>query len=164
MVGRVLTITFKNVNLPDSSNTEIGSHGFFKFSINPIHGVPLNEPVINRAYIYFDYNSAVVTNVAVVSFGTPVYTSISDPFENPYGSLMIWPQPCSEQLNVYLSQQIKRPAFLKLYDLAGKLILEKTIENNLETLMMDNFSSGIYVLNIQDSDSKIYRLKCVKSR
>jgi uncharacterized repeat protein (TIGR01451 family) len=159
--GRVLTITFKNINLPDSSANEKASHGFFKFSINPVPGIPLYEPVINQAYIYFDFNRPVATNPVAVSFGPVVYSS--DAFENATGAMVVWPQPCNDKLNIYLGRQIQMPAVLKLYDLTGKLIMNNAVESDPETIWTSGLSAGVYILSVQDKNNKAYRVKCIKA-
>lgn len=60
--GPVLVWTFKDINLPDSTSNEQGSHGFIKFSILPNASVPDMTVIHNRADILFDFNEAVATN------------------------------------------------------------------------------------------------------
>ncbi|WP_345162878.1 DUF7619 domain-containing protein [Pontibacter saemangeumensis] len=61
----VLTWTFNNIMLPDSTANEPGSHGYIQFSIKPKEGLPEKTAVENFADIFFDYNSPVRTNVTV---------------------------------------------------------------------------------------------------
>src|SRR5690606_14580325 len=62
--GRVITFTFSDIYLPDSTTNEQGSHGFVKFKLMPKEITEENTMVSNIAYIYFDFNPAVVTNTA----------------------------------------------------------------------------------------------------
>ena len=59
----VLNWTFDNINLPDSSHNQAGSHGFVSFVVKPIVGLPENTRLENAADIYFDYNAPVRTNL-----------------------------------------------------------------------------------------------------
>ncbi|WP_237586820.1 DUF7619 domain-containing protein [Pontibacter russatus] len=61
----VLTWTFDNIMLPDSTSNEPGSHGYIQFSIRPKADLPIKIAVQNFADIFFDYNSPVRTNVTV---------------------------------------------------------------------------------------------------
>jgi len=63
-VSRVVTFTFQNILLPDSNVDEPGSHGFARYKIKALAGIPDSMTVSNTAYIYFDFNPAVVTNTA----------------------------------------------------------------------------------------------------
>ncbi len=69
-VGRpVLTWTFKNINLPDSTTNEPASHGYVRFRIRPKADTPLGTPIGNLAAITFDYNSPILTNVVTHTTG-----------------------------------------------------------------------------------------------
>lgn len=59
----VLTWNFKNIDLPDSTSDEPGSHGFVKFSILPAKGLADKTVISNAADIGFDYNEFLRTNV-----------------------------------------------------------------------------------------------------
>ncbi|WP_018478718.1 DUF7619 domain-containing protein [Pontibacter roseus] len=59
----VLTWTFDNILLPDSTANEPGSHGYIQFSIKPKADLPEKTLVENFADIFFDFNSPVRTNV-----------------------------------------------------------------------------------------------------
>ncbi len=55
---------FINILLPDSNVNEPMSHGFVSFRIKPQPTVAVNSTIPNKAAIYFDYNSPVITNTA----------------------------------------------------------------------------------------------------
>ena len=60
--NRVANFLFKNILLPDSTTNEAKSHGFVTFSIKRNNKLIQIEEIKNTAYIYFDYNPAVITN------------------------------------------------------------------------------------------------------
>ncbi|MCB0550650.1 MAG: VCBS repeat-containing protein, partial [Phaeodactylibacter sp.] len=59
---RTLAVTFPDINLPDSTSNEPGSHGFFSYSIRPVDGVLPFTRIENEAAIYFDFNPPIITN------------------------------------------------------------------------------------------------------
>lgn len=59
----VLTWTFDNIMLPDSTADEPGSHGYIQFSIKPKADLAEKTLVENFADIFFDFNSPIRTNV-----------------------------------------------------------------------------------------------------
>lgn len=61
----VLTWSFNDILLPDSTSNEAGSHGYIQFSIKPKAGLPAKTPVENFADIFFDFNAPVRTNLTV---------------------------------------------------------------------------------------------------
>ncbi|MDJ1506007.1 DUF7619 domain-containing protein [Xanthocytophaga agilis] len=58
----VLTWTFNDINLPDSTRDQTGSNGFIQFSIKPKTGLSEKARIENFADIFFDYNDPVRTN------------------------------------------------------------------------------------------------------
>ncbi len=61
-LGRHLRFLFPNILLPDSNRNEPGSHGYVRYSVERMPGLSLGSTVSNTADIYFDFNTAVVTN------------------------------------------------------------------------------------------------------
>ncbi len=59
--SRALSFVFENIRLPDSTRDEAGSHGFVRFSVRVRPNAPLGSRLENRAAIYFDINSPVLT-------------------------------------------------------------------------------------------------------
>lgn len=59
---RVLRFEFDNINLPDSNTNEPASHGFIKFKIKQKANNSIGTVIKNKAAIYFDFNSPIITN------------------------------------------------------------------------------------------------------
>ncbi len=59
---RILRFEFDNINLPDSNTNEPASHGFIKFKIKQKANNAIGTIIKNRAAIYFDFNSPIITN------------------------------------------------------------------------------------------------------
>ncbi|QHT70821.1 T9SS type A sorting domain-containing protein [Rhodocytophaga rosea] len=59
----VLTFTFNNINLPDSTKDQLASNGYIRFSIKPKEGLPEKIIIKNYADIFFDFNKPVRTNI-----------------------------------------------------------------------------------------------------
>lgn len=63
--------TFNNILLPDNTTDELGSNGFIKYRIKPKNNVIVGDEIKNTAYIYFDYNVAVITNTTITKIVPP---------------------------------------------------------------------------------------------
>ncbi|MBP6663676.1 MAG: T9SS type A sorting domain-containing protein [Chitinophagales bacterium] len=61
----LVTFTFNNINLPDSSTNQIESNGYVSYRVKVKTGLANNTPINNTAYIYFDQNDAIVTNTTL---------------------------------------------------------------------------------------------------
>jgi uncharacterized repeat protein (TIGR01451 family) len=59
---RVVTFTFNNINLAQSAADLDGSRGYVVYSISEMPNLPIGTEIENTAYIYFDFNPAIVTN------------------------------------------------------------------------------------------------------
>lgn len=57
-----LVFVFKNILLPDSTTNEAGSHGYFRYRINHLEGLPEFTYIQNHANIFFDFNPPINTN------------------------------------------------------------------------------------------------------
>jgi Leucine-rich repeat (LRR) protein len=66
--GNILTVRFNNIMLPDSTTDYEGSMGYFQYRIKPFPNLPIGSQISNTAYIYFDYNSPIVTNTTQNNF------------------------------------------------------------------------------------------------
>jgi uncharacterized repeat protein (TIGR01451 family) len=67
-----LAFEFRNIMLPDSNTNEPGSHGHVVYRISPKSTLPLGTELTNTAHIYFDFNSAIVTNTTLNTLATLV--------------------------------------------------------------------------------------------
>ncbi len=62
--GNIISFLFRNIQLPYIAIDEPASNGYIRFMIKPLPTAVNNLQVDNKASIYFDYNSAVLTNTA----------------------------------------------------------------------------------------------------
>lgn len=71
----VVSFSFRNIMLPDSSSQPLLSQGFIMFELTPLSGSS-NTVLQNKASIYFDYNPPVVTNTVTntLTYSVPVYS------------------------------------------------------------------------------------------
>lgn len=60
--NNVAEFIFDNINLPDSTTDEPGSHGYVSFKIKPSYNAYTGNTINNTANIYFDFNAPIITN------------------------------------------------------------------------------------------------------
>ncbi len=65
--GNKILFEFLNINLPYTNANEPASHGYIRFRIKPLPSLTPGTVVPNRASIYFDFNPAIVTNIATTT-------------------------------------------------------------------------------------------------
>ncbi len=136
---------FDNINLPDSNANEPLSHGEFVYSIKANPSTPLNTKIRNRAWIYFDYNLPVITNV-VENMLCSTVTSLTQ-YNNKSKNFRIFPNPASSNIKIKYDGFVKK---LEIYDIAGHLIQSNLINNEISeySIEIPNLSDGLYFIKL----------------
>ncbi len=116
----VVEFYFQNINLPF---VEPESHGFVKFSISPFLSTTIGTGIPNRAFIYFDFNPAIITNTVETKIGFPVNVFK----ENPLESLILYPNPTNKNLQFIWTNAPRGEIEIQLYDMKGTLCYQKII-------------------------------------
>ncbi len=67
-----------------------------------------------------------------------------------------YPNPCSDFLNIEISEKIKTTIMINLFDISGKLVLseiENGIDKNSYLINISKLNKGLYILKITDGNS-----------
>jgi uncharacterized repeat protein (TIGR01451 family) len=147
--GGIARFNFPNINLPDSNTNEPASHGYIQYKIKVKDNATVGTQISNTAYIYFDFNTPVVTNTTINTVTNSVgITNLNNDLE-----VSIFPNPTHSEFTVYCSQFTPgKKVLLKVVDAFGKEISRQvatTANTKLETV---NWSSGIYFLCIETTE------------
>ena len=180
----VLTFTFENINLPDSTTDELNSQGFIKFKIKPYNTLSNGTVISNDADIYFDFNEPITTNDAWVTIfdttiiGTPITVTVitpdttTTPPENSVYYLKesdfnVLPNPFNEDVSLIFDIDIvQNELSVAIIDLLGKKIYDYEIFEAQSLYIIDgsSFEKGIYILQLVDKSSGVVvgRKKIIK--
>ena len=145
--GRILTVNFQNIQLPDSSSDPEGSIGFIQYRLKPKSTWARPYKIKNTAYIYFDFNAPIVTNTTLNSI-LDISTSIEEQKEN---NVALYPNPTNGLFTIQLESKEKQLA--QLYDIAGNVVLSQTLENGNGTIDASHLAAGIYNISIKGNTS-----------
>ncbi|MBK7887447.1 MAG: DUF11 domain-containing protein [Bacteroidetes bacterium] len=140
---RNMEFKFENILLVDSNTNEPLSHGFVRYRIQPKTTLSAGDSITNFAAIYFDFNEPVITNTAKTSIILPTGIASASPVQ---GKLHVFPNPAENTINISGIQLENGKAQLRLTDIYGKLILEKTVTTTTSTLETDLLSNGVYLI------------------
>ena len=144
--GNVLRFNFPDINLADSTNNEPESHGFVQFKLNRKAGLPPGTVISNKAYIYFDYNPAIITNTASATLTLPVGLNEN----HTSNSMTVYPNPSTGKLNILFAKPIARGT-VEIQNILGEKILKQNIYNRSEMVITpENISDGIYFMKVFD--------------
>jgi uncharacterized repeat protein (TIGR01451 family) len=84
--GNVVRFVFDDIHLPDSNANEPSSHGYVMYEIDQLPDLAVDTEIENTAYIYFDFNSPVITNT-VLNTIYDCSSSFNEPFITASGPL-----------------------------------------------------------------------------
>jgi hypothetical protein len=90
--------------LPDSNINKFGSNGFVSFKIKPIASLTVGTNIPNKAAIYFDYNSPVITKPANTIIQNPLplqLLSFSAIPQNELGKILVYWNTANEVNTAY---------------------------------------------------------------
>jgi uncharacterized repeat protein (TIGR01451 family) len=119
---RVVTFSFNDINLGQSSVDLDASQGFVVYTISEMPNLPVGSVIENTAYIYFDFNPAIVTNTTYNINQLPLGLD-----ESKSEWISMYPNPAQDKVQ-FSGVAVNE---VSIYDLTGKLVLEtKNILNN----------------------------------
>ncbi len=145
--NRTMKFMFANIMLPDSSSDDAHSHGFVTYRIKLNTGLAPGTQIKNAGYIYFDYNTPVVTNTTLNTIAIP--SGINE-IKNA-GLLNVYPNPAKDKLIVSLSNSGN--SIIIISDVLGKTVKEMT-SNELQTqINVSDLQDGIYFIKVSQGDA-----------
>jgi len=140
----ILTFTFENIFLVDSTTNEPESNGHITFSINPKINLIDSTIVSNRAAIYFDFNPPIITNTVLSTYIT--ITSLEEKSEGL--NAFAYPNP-SNGIIVLKMEKVLENTNLSVKDINGKEVYrELNIQGNNIRIDLSSFSNGIYFIEL----------------
>ena len=146
----VITWTFNDIMLADSTSDEPNSHGYISYTAFIKPGLGIGTKITNKAYIYFDYQSPVITNAAENIIALPV--SIDEHAIIETTEYKVYPNPSSDCLIIeYLGKSTNSEIIL--FNTLGKVVMRSKVFPNYP-LKIDTGSlpSGIYFLKEADTN------------
>jgi uncharacterized repeat protein (TIGR01451 family) len=151
--GRLLTLTFPDILLPDSTTNEPASHGFVNFAARQVPGLPDGTRIENFVDIYFDFNEPIRTNTWHHTIGWPTTVKTVEPPRSSPLEVSVSPQPASSEAQFHLSGPWpEQPLRLTVYDHLGKKVRETAFHGNSCRLPRQNLPAGLYFWKIETSD------------
>ncbi|MBI1221990.1 MAG: T9SS type A sorting domain-containing protein [Bacteroidetes bacterium] len=148
IIGTTQLFTFDQIMLPDSSEDFDGSQGYITYKAKLRSNLNNGDTVVNRAYIYFDYQKPVETN-PVVNTMRDEEDKLPEPISGMDTRYLVYPNPSQGQFRVV--NFTRYPTNAMLYDAQGKLLGQFHLNADSETnLNVQGLSQGIYFLRFPD--------------
>jgi uncharacterized delta-60 repeat protein/uncharacterized repeat protein (TIGR01451 family) len=164
----VLTFNFYNINLPDSSVNRLASQGLVSFRIKIPSPTPIGTVIKNKAYIFFDYNSPIITNETMHTVDNTVETDLTKGSLVQVGqvtngiknkkysqSAKIYPNPSSGIITVEIPDYGNNME-MRVYSLVGVLSKSVMLSNTAQQqVTLEGMPQGLYFYEIwQEGERK----------
>lgn len=142
----IMRFEFNQIWLPDSTTNEPESHGHLSYRINEIPTNAIMSIIENTAYIYFDWNEAIVTNT---TFHQNMWIDGIDELKN---QLEIRPNPAQTTIQIELTH----PQNVKILNLNGQILMDQEIFPG-EHMDIQYLKPGLYMVQTEGKCSKFIK-------
>ena len=143
----VVQFNFDNINLPDSGSNQLGSNGYVIYEIEQKPNLPSHTEIKNTAYIYFDFNPAIVTNTVLNTIDLPTHIETTNANKSNF---TLYPNPAKQSVTIDLTG-FGKDVIILLYDNMGReMAAPLQRKNNAATLQIDKLKSGIYNIRLTE--------------
>ncbi len=158
----IMRFNFHTIMLPDSNHNEPLSHGFVKYKVKTNPGLPIGTTIDNTAYIYFDFNPAVVTNTTSNTITAP--SSVSGLEISP-NEISAYPNPFDESVQLILPASSKgKNCQVLLTDATGRIVLtQNTNGAGSITIGRGTLATGIYFCSVRSEGQTTGNIKLIVS-
>jgi hypothetical protein len=145
VTGNVVEFIFQNIML------DTGGHGNVLLKIRSKNNLTTGDMVSKKADIFFDYNAPIETN-----FANTTFQALSNPSFEIDNSISVYPNPAKNSVNVKSEFIIQSIA---LYDVQGRLLVTKLVNESKSLIDISDKSNGIYFLKItSDKGTKVEKV------
>lgn len=154
--GGVVTFKFANINLPwKSQYGDVMSSGMVSYTIKRKRQLAQGSQIKNKAAIYFDYNAPVITNTTLNTL-KDLNVSIDEKTRQEDNSMILYPNPATNLLNVFIQTDGAEKIQVNVIDLAGKLLQSREFDaqagDNVFRTNIAELASGIYFIQVKQQD------------
>jgi hypothetical protein len=145
-VSREVVFRFSGIQLLPSADSLEGSQGYFTYEIKELANLTLNSEITNTAYIYFDFNPAIITNTTLNING---YVGLN---ETPSSQLEVYPNPSNGVIQIKGIEEGQ----LLISSMTGQTVFQQSYKKG-DIIDLSSLQSGIYFLQMKTVDSEFIR-------
>ena len=152
--GNILIWEFNNINLPPKNDGEEASQGYISFEAPLAKPFGINETILNRAHIYFDYEDPLPTPFTQISMVKPS-ASVNTQF-NKTNSVAVYPNPVLNQLSINATKSLGE---IYVYNSLGVLVFDQKQMTKTMEIDTESWANGLYLIVLPDLDSNFKIIK-----
>lgn len=144
-INTIIKFNFYDIMLPDSGTNYLQSMGYVSFEIQPTPDLANGTVINNNAYIFFDYNPAVATNIVENTIHiSNITNSISE------NSIKLYPNPTTGSIHISTVEDMD----ISVFNMLGQKIIWG---NTRTTNTLDIPEKGVYLIEFSNTSYKIYK-------
>jgi Leucine-rich repeat (LRR) protein len=164
-----LEFLFQNILLEDSTSNEPKSHGFVTYKIKTKANIVTGTTIANQAFIYFDANAPVATNIythTIAENRSTIFITAIENQKNQDAKVRIMPNPMHD-VAVFKIETSNNENFahtkpiLTVYNMIGQVVKTQNFDNNTLVLQRNDLPDGCYLYKISNNDVEIAKGKLV---
>lgn len=144
LVGNKFYVRFPNINLVSNTVDEEASKGYIQYRVKPYPNQPNGTVIPNTAYIYFDYNPAVITNTTENHF----WEDLSVPATATQPIFHLYPNPNNGKFTIQ-TEQSELGSVLRIVDVSGKTVLQTQLMATTQAVTGE-LEAGVYVVSMEN--------------
>lgn len=150
----LVTWVFDDINLEPKSKDVAKSMGYLVFDAYLNTNLRVGDSILNKAFIYFDYNSPIITPNAMVKRvdNASSITRIGNL------NIKIYPNPSNTFCTVENYENDLNS--IDIYTIEGRIIKSVELEQGLNQIDLNGFSPGVYFLMCEINGNS-YRIKYI---
>jgi fimbrial isopeptide formation D2 family protein len=153
--NHILKFNFYNIMLPDSGTNLAGSEGFVIYKVKAKPNAIVGTEWKNTAYIYFDFNEAIITNTTLNTL--ELLTGVE---ERTAESLSIAPNPANEIVTVNFEGSYTGNVIIT--DVTGRVVKQVQVNNaNRVNISTSDLSNGFYQLSTTGNNNAVAKLQVI---
>ncbi len=126
------------------------------YEIDQLPDLAVDTEIKNTAYIYFDYNPAVITNTTLHTID---YT-LGVKELSKGGSIRVMPNPANDKVFINLTD--KGNCTVSLINMLGEIVYTSTNNKDQLLLSTSGIPAGIYLVRAEN-DKSVYQSKLIVS-
>jgi uncharacterized repeat protein (TIGR01451 family) len=163
LVDNVVTFTFNNILLVDSTANEPASHGYVSFQIDMLPDLADGNLIENNADIYFDFNDPIRTNTTFLEIGTDFIEDASvSTIDNPFDiNINIYPNPARANSTISFEGHDFSDLRLEVSNIVGKRVANKNLKSNQVDLSEMALVKGTYLMRLVHDSKLVYTGKLI---
>jgi uncharacterized repeat protein (TIGR01451 family) len=153
--NHILKFNFYNIMLPDSGANLIGSEGYVTYKIKAKPAAAAGTEWRNTAYIYFDFNEAIVTNTTLNTLD--MTTGIN---QEKISSMQLSPNPSNDNLSISFDNNFAGKILVT--DITGRVVKQVPV-NNLNKLNLNtaDLSNGLYQISTIGNINTVSKIQVI---